>query len=78
MSPQRLDPLVYRVPTGTVPSLTVDQRSSLSCESTLTGAWGAMERVNATPLPFAYVAHLRTFLLLYLHLWAVEALAKHA
>ena len=45
---------------------------------TLTGAWGAMERVNATPLPFAYVAHLRTFLLLYLHLWAVEALAKHA
>ena len=45
---------------------------------TLTGAWGAMERVNATPLPFAYVAHLRTFLLLYLHLWAVEALARHA
>ena len=29
---------------------------------TLTGAWGAMERINATPLPFAYVVHLRTFL----------------
>jgi len=27
---------------------------------------GAMERINATPLPFAYVAHLRTFLLMYL------------
>lgn len=45
---------------------------------TLTGAWGAMERINGTPLPFAYVAHLRTFLLLYLLLWAIEALAKHS
>eukprot|EP00445_Apocalathium_hangoei_P092342 CAMPEP_0204232722 /NCGR_PEP_ID=MMETSP0361-20130328/89646_1 /ASSEMBLY_ACC=CAM_ASM_000343 /TAXON_ID=268821 /ORGANISM="Scrippsiella Hangoei, Strain SHTV-5" /LENGTH=70 /DNA_ID=CAMNT_0051202777 /DNA_START=30 /DNA_END=242 /DNA_ORIENTATION=+ len=27
---------------------------------------GAMERINSTPLPFAYVAHLRTFLVLYL------------
>jgi len=27
---------------------------------------GAMERINGTPLPFAYVAHLRTFLLMYL------------
>lgn len=33
---------------------------------TLTGAMGAMERINSTPLPFAYVSHLRTFLLLYL------------
>mmetsp|Transcript_66554 Transcript_66554/g.156094 ORF Transcript_66554/g.156094 Transcript_66554/m.156094 type:complete len:388 (-) Transcript_66554:185-1348(-) len=34
--------------------------------STLTGAMGAMERINNTPLPFAYVAHLRTCLTLYL------------
>ena len=26
----------------------------------LTGAWGAMDRINGTPLPFVYVAHLRT------------------
>ncbi|KAG7372285.1 bestrophin, RFP-TM, chloride channel [Nitzschia inconspicua] len=42
----------------------------------LTGAWGAMERINATPLPFVYVVHLRTFLLLYLLLWHVEAIAS--
>jgi len=34
--------------------------------STLTGAMGAMERINNTPLPFAYVAHLRSCLTLYL------------
>lgn len=28
------------------------------------GAFGAMERINATPLPFAYVVLLRTFLVL--------------
>lgn len=44
---------------------------------TLTGAWGAMERINATPLPFAYVVHLRTFLVLYLLAWILEALAIH-
>ena len=44
---------------------------------TLTGAWGAMERINATPLPFAYVVHLRTFLILYLLLWYLQALAHH-
>ena len=32
----------------------------------LTSAWGAMERIQATPLPFVYVAHLRTFLAIYL------------
>lgn len=42
---------------------------------TLTGAWGAMERINGTPLPFVYVVHLRTFLLLYLFLWHMEAIA---
>jgi len=41
----------------------------------LTGAWGAMERINSTPLPFAYVAHLRTFLMIYLALLHVEATA---
>mmetsp|Transcript_5063 Transcript_5063/g.9880 ORF Transcript_5063/g.9880 Transcript_5063/m.9880 type:complete len:394 (+) Transcript_5063:55-1236(+) len=44
---------------------------------TLTGAMGAMERINATPLPFAYVVHLRTFLVLYLLAWNLEALALH-
>lgn len=43
---------------------------------TLTGAWGAMERINGTPLPFVYVVHLRTFLLLYLFLWHMEAIAS--
>lgn len=36
---------------------------------TLTLAWGAMERINSTPLPFIYVVHLRTFLIIYLMLW---------
>jgi ion channel-forming bestrophin family protein len=44
---------------------------------TLTGAWGAMERINATPLPFVYVVHLRTFLLLYLFLWHIVAIASN-
>jgi putative membrane protein len=35
----------------------------------LTGAWGALERINGTPLPFVYVVHLRTFLVLYLLGW---------
>jgi len=29
-------------------------------------AMGCMERINATPLPFIYVAHLRIFMLVYL------------
>jgi len=41
----------------------------------LTRAWGACERINGTPLPLVYVAHLRTFLLLYLILWQMEAAA---
>ena len=44
---------------------------------TLTGAWGACERINGTPLPLVYVVHLRTFLLLYLVLWQMEAAANH-
>ena len=36
-----------------------------------------LTKVNATPLPFVYVAHLRTFLLVYLALWYLEALASH-
>ena len=42
----------------------------------LTGAWGAIERINATPLPFVYVVHLRTFLLLYLAFWHLESLTE--
>jgi putative membrane protein len=45
---------------------------------TLTGAWGACERINNTPLPQVYVAHLRTFLLLYLLLWQMEAAATYS
>ena len=44
---------------------------------TLTGAFGAMERINATPLPFAYVVHLRTCLIFYLLAWHLDALAAH-
>jgi len=44
----------------------------------MTGAWGAMERINATPLPNCYVAHLRTFLFLYLLLWYTQAVAQHS
>lgn len=41
----------------------------------LTKAWGAMERINGTPLPFVYVVHLRTFLMLYLTLWHLASIA---
>eukprot|EP00980_Cylindrotheca_fusiformis_P015129 scaffold4180_cov99-Cylindrotheca_fusiformis.AAC.10 len=41
----------------------------------LTKAWGAMERINGTPLPFVYVVHLRTFLMLYLSLWHLSSIA---
>ena len=44
---------------------------------TLTGAWGACERINGTPLPLVYVIHLRTFLILYLMIWEMEAAASH-
>lgn len=44
---------------------------------TLTGAWGAMERINSTPLPFVYVVHLRTFLMLYLCLWHLDSIARN-
>eukprot|EP00562_Extubocellulus_spinifer_P020086 CAMPEP_0178600268 /NCGR_PEP_ID=MMETSP0697-20121206/33764_1 /TAXON_ID=265572 /ORGANISM="Extubocellulus spinifer, Strain CCMP396" /LENGTH=484 /DNA_ID=CAMNT_0020238249 /DNA_START=167 /DNA_END=1618 /DNA_ORIENTATION=- len=44
---------------------------------TLTGAFGACERISSTPLPLVYVAHLRTFLLLYLILWSMESAANH-
>jgi len=35
-----------------------------------------MERIGNTPLPFAYVAHLRTTLVLYLGLWYVSMLSR--
>ncbi|KAL9191351.1 hypothetical protein ACHAXT_001057 [Thalassiosira profunda] len=41
----------------------------------LFGAYGAMERIKLTPLPFAYAIHLRTFLLLYLFLWNMSSVA---
>lgn len=43
----------------------------------LSGASGAMERINGTPLPFVYVAHLRTFLLLYLFLINMTGMANY-
>jgi len=43
----------------------------------LYGAYGAMERINGTPLPFVYVIHLRTFLLLYLFLWNMVSVATY-
>ena len=43
----------------------------------LTAAWGVMERINSSPLPFVYVVHLRTLLVLYLLAWHLDALAAH-
>lgn len=43
----------------------------------LTDAYGAMERIKNTPLPFAYAVHLRTFLLLYLFLWNMISVAEY-
>lgn len=40
-------------------------------------AFGAMERIQATPLPFAYVVHLRSFLIIYLFLINLIGVAKH-
>ncbi|KAL7544045.1 hypothetical protein ACHAXR_013484 [Thalassiosira sp. AJA248-18] len=36
-----------------------------------------MERIAATPLPYIYVVHLRTFLLLYLFLWNLQGIDSH-
>jgi predicted membrane chloride channel (bestrophin family) len=41
------------------------------------GAYGAMEWIKGTPLPFAYVAHLRSFLLIYLFLMNMIEVAKY-
>ena len=43
----------------------------------LFAAFGAMERIQATPLPFAYVVHLRSFLIIYLFLINLIGVAKH-
>ncbi|KAL1528963.1 hypothetical protein AB1Y20_010284 [Prymnesium parvum] len=42
----------------------------------LTAAWSTMERIDNTPLPFVYVAHLRTILLLYLYVLFVTTIAQ--
>lgn len=41
-------------------------RETMDVINQLGDAFGGMERIDGTPLPFAYLAHLRTFLLLYL------------
>eukprot|EP00571_Detonula_confervacea_P015979 CAMPEP_0172306774 /NCGR_PEP_ID=MMETSP1058-20130122/7776_1 /TAXON_ID=83371 /ORGANISM="Detonula confervacea, Strain CCMP 353" /LENGTH=455 /DNA_ID=CAMNT_0013018761 /DNA_START=464 /DNA_END=1831 /DNA_ORIENTATION=+ len=43
----------------------------------LFGAYGAMERIKGTPLPFVYVIHLRTFLMIYLFLWNMSSVATY-
>ncbi len=43
---------------------------------TLCKSFGVMERIRNTPLPFVYVIHLRTILLLYLFLWNVTSIAS--
>lgn len=40
----------------------------------LTLAWGKMERINNNPLPFIYVVHLRTFLMIYLLFWHFQTI----
>ena len=49
------------------PMLSSSQNANIGVSlATLTGAMSAMERINSTPLPFAYAAHVRAFLLVYL------------
>ncbi|KAL7465625.1 hypothetical protein ACHAXS_005939 [Conticribra weissflogii] len=43
----------------------------------LYGAFGPMERIKGTPLPFAYTIHLRTFLMVYLILWNTTSVAYY-
>jgi predicted membrane chloride channel (bestrophin family) len=43
----------------------------------ITGAFGTMERIKNTPLPFVYTVHLRTFMFLYLLLWNLTSVAAH-
>jgi len=45
--------------------------------NTIYGAYGAMERIKGTPLPFAYTIHLRTFLMVYLTLWNMTSVAYY-
>eukprot|EP00971_Amphidinium_carterae_P052380 1031014-Amphidinium_carterae.1 len=49
------------------PLLAAEGLRAMNCETeSLHRGMGSMERINGSPLPFCYVAHLRTFLLLYL------------
>ena len=43
----------------------------------LFAAFGAMERIKLTPLPFVYTVHLRSILLIYLFLWNMIEVAKY-
>lgn len=40
-------------------------------------AYGAMERIQGSPLPFIYAIHLRFFLLVYLFLWNMASVAEY-
>jgi hypothetical protein len=40
-------------------------------------AYGAMERIQGSPLPFVYAIHLRFFLLVYLLLWNLTSVAEY-
>ena len=42
----------------------------------LCASFGTMERIKNTPLPFVYVIHLRSILLLYLFLWNMTSIAS--
>eukprot|EP00428_Durinskia_dybowskii_P002831 CAMPEP_0170297920 /NCGR_PEP_ID=MMETSP0116_2-20130129/49128_1 /TAXON_ID=400756 /ORGANISM="Durinskia baltica, Strain CSIRO CS-38" /LENGTH=451 /DNA_ID=CAMNT_0010549559 /DNA_START=71 /DNA_END=1424 /DNA_ORIENTATION=- len=53
--------------TGLPPSLVAQTLNNMEATlATITGTVAAMERINNTPLPIAWVAHLRQFLLFYL------------
>lgn len=43
----------------------------------LFAAFGAMERIKLTPLPFVYAIHLRSILLIYLFLWNMIEVAEY-
>ncbi|KAL3809403.1 hypothetical protein ACHAXA_004584, partial [Cyclostephanos tholiformis] len=69
------DCLCLHVPTPT--SRAIFHQKTSEQINVLFEAFGAMERIQATPLPFAYVVHLRSFLIIYLFLINMIEVAKH-
>ena len=59
------------------PTATAELYNQLNAHiNSLSGAFGAMERISGFALPFVYVAHLRLFILLYLFLFNMYSIAN--